>query len=74
MFFSFCSDKEYERQYWCTIWGIEMALQSIILTYEKQFLYFNRRTIKTKTINLMKRLQPEVNTQAFLPMAGVIIF
>lgn len=66
MFFSFCSDKEYERQYWCTIWDIEIALQSIILTYEKQFLYFNRRTIKTKTINLMKRLQPEINTQALI--------
>jgi|GEM_PF-4806095 len=64
MFFNFCSDKEYERQYWCTIWDIEVALQAIILTYEKAFLYLNRRTIKAKTINLMKQPHLGVDTQA----------
>jgi len=66
MFFNFCSDKEYDRQYWCTIWDSEVALQAIILSEGKTFLYLNRRTIKAKTINLMKRLHPGIETQTRL--------
>ena len=74
MFFNFCSDKEYERQYWCTIWDIELALQGLILGEGKPFLYLNRRTIKTKTIKLIKRLHPGIETQAHLADGWVDAF
>ena len=56
MFFDFCSDREYDREYWTTVWDIEVALQSAILTWQEQLVDREIPALKKLTLRLLVRM------------------